>query len=134
MNPTLRLQADNLIARHEEVAALLAEPAVLADAPRFRGLSQEYARLEDLVGTFEAYRRAEQQLSEAQSMREDADPEVRTLAAEEVALAERQLQTLEQRLQRLLLPPDPNDQSDVFLEVRAGTGGERAVDPALALL
>jgi len=126
LNSALRLQVDNLIARHEEVGALLAEPAVLTDTSRFRSLSQEYARLEDLVGTFEAYRRAEQQLDDAQSMREDPDPEVQVLAAEEIALAEQQLQELERRLQRLLLPPDPNDQSDVFLEVRAGTGGDEA--------
>ena len=126
MNESLRAQIDRLLARHEEVGALLADSEILADQGRYRKLSQEYARLQELVDAFTAHRAAEQALRDAQAMRADPDPDVQALAQEEASHCEIKMGALENHIQRLLLPADPHDQSDVFLEVRAGTGGDEA--------
>ena len=126
ITPGLATELERLRDRHREVAALLAEPAVLANAAQFRALSREYARLEDLVATFHACEAAEQRLAEAEGLRQDPEPALRALAMEEAQAAQAELIELKQQLQRLLLPPDPFDASNVFLEIRAGTGGDEA--------
>jgi peptide chain release factor 1 len=126
ITPGLAAELERLRDRHREVAALLAEPGVLANAAQFRALSREYARLEDLVATFHACEAAEQRLAEADELRQDPEPALRALAMEEAQAAQAELVELKQQLQRLLLPPDPFDASNVFLEIRAGTGGDEA--------
>lgn len=126
MKASIRNKLEQLVARHEEVAALLADPEVLADSNRFRVLSQEYAQLEPLSQHFQAYLETQQSLQATQEMLNDDDPDMRTLASEELKVTEAQLEDLEQALQLTLIPPDPHDERNIFLEIRAGTGGDEA--------
>ena len=124
MTPSIRRKLDALAERHEEVGRLLAEPSASADAKRFRELSREYAHLEDVVRNLQAYRAAEAALASAEAMR--ADPELRALADEEVDAQRARLEGLSESLNLSLLPPDPRDDANLFLEIRAGTGGDEA--------
>jgi peptide chain release factor 1 len=117
---------DNLAGRHEEVGALLGDPDILADQERFRGLSQEYSQLSPVVECYQRYKAALDDIAAAQEMQQDADAELRALAEEELARAEARKEQLGLELQRLLLPVDPHDKRNVFLEIRAGTGGDEA--------
>ena len=126
ITPGLAHELERLRDRHREVSALLSDPSVLGDATRMRALGREYAHLEDLVATFHACEAAEARLAEAEALRQDSDPELRALAGEEAETAQQELAHLKHALQRLLLPPDPFDASNVFLEIRAGTGGDEA--------
>jgi len=112
--------------RHEELAALLSDPSVINNQNRFREFSKEYAQLETLVQCFEQYQKSLAALTHARTLLQDSDPEMRELAVEEIKEAEQQQQALEQQLQLLLLPQDPNDQRNVFLEIRAAAGGDEA--------
>jgi peptide chain release factor 1 len=116
----------NLVERHEEVSALLSDAGIIGDQNRFRELSREYARLEPLVRDYQAWRQARTELAEAREMASDSDPEMRALAAEEVGGAEERLELLEQVLKTYLVPRDPLDEANIFLEIRAGTGGDEA--------
>jgi peptide chain release factor 1 len=124
MNPSLRGKLDQLAERHAEVTALLAEPATQKDQAGFRDLSREYAQLEPLVARLAEYRAAEADIDAARELL--SDPEMKNLAADEIAAAEARREELEPELLRLLVPPDPNDQRNVYLEIRAGTGGAEA--------
>jgi peptide chain release factor 1 len=115
-----------LIDRHEEIAGLLADPGVINDQNQFRGLSQEYAQLEPVVNCFQSYNAAKDDLEAAEEMLKDDDADVREMATEEKKEAAGNIETLELELQKLLLPKDPNDDSNIFLEIRAGTGGDEA--------
>ncbi|MGH8496536.1 MAG: peptide chain release factor 1 [Gammaproteobacteria bacterium] len=126
MKPSLRSNLDKLRERFEEIGALLADPDTIADQGRFRDLSREYARLDPLVRDYTAYERLLADLEAAEGMAEDADPAVRTLAREELEqIGERRVR-YEQALQKHLLPRDPHDERNIFLEIRAGTGGDEA--------
>jgi peptide chain release factor 1 len=116
----------NLVERHEEVSALLSDPGVIGDQNRFRELAREYARLEPLVRDYGAWRVAQGDLDAAREMAGDKDPELREMAGEEVALAEARLVGLELALKKHLVPSDPLDEANIFLEIRAGTGGDEA--------
>jgi len=124
MNPSLLGKLDQLAERHAEVTALLAEPAIQSDQARFRDLGREYAQLEPLVMRLSEYREAEADIDTARELL--ADPEMKELAADELAAAEARREALEPELLRLLVPPDPNDERNVYLEIRAGTGGAEA--------
>ncbi len=124
MTPGLRRKLEVLAERHEEVGRLLSDPAVLADNARFRGLSKEYAQLEPVVAALATEAKARADLASAESMR--SDPEMRELADEEVAAAQARLAALDAELALLLIPKDPRDDAGLFLEVRAGTGGDEA--------
>ncbi|WP_434148862.1 peptide chain release factor 1 [Methylocaldum gracile subsp. desertum] len=126
MKPSIRQKLDHLAQRFEEITALLAEPSIQNDQDRFRALSREYAQLNPLVGCFNKYLGAIEDLSYAQSLLDDRDPQVRSLAKEELVDAEDRKEALEKELQILLLPRDPNDERNIFLEIRAGTGGAEA--------
>jgi len=115
-----------LEARHQEISGLLSDPGVVADQNRFRDLSKEYAQLEPVVNCFHKYITNQQALEEAEEMLGNADKELRDLAIEEINNLKTAQQELEAQLQTLLLPQDPNDQRNVFLEIRAGTGGDEA--------
>jgi peptide chain release factor 1 len=116
----------NLIDRHEEISGLLADPDVISDQNQFRGLSQEYAQLEPVVNCFQSYNAAKDDLQAAEEMLKDDDADVREMATEEKKEAAENIETLELELQKLLLPKDPNDDSNIFLDIRAGTGGDEA--------
>ena len=124
MSPTLLRKLQALAERHEEVGRLLADPEVLADAGRFRALSREYAQLEPIAAGLAEQARARRDLQEAEGMR--ADPELRELAEAEIDSARARLARLEEELALLLVPRDPRDEANLFLEVRAGTGGDEA--------
>ncbi|MFP8965779.1 peptide chain release factor 1 [Pokkaliibacter sp. CJK22405] len=126
MKPSLLAKLEALVERHEELGMLLSDASVIADQQRFRAFSREYAELEETVQAFGAFRQAQDDAEEAKAMLKDADPEMRELAEEELETAAVTIEELEGQLQRLLIPKDPNDTSNVFLEVRAGTGGDEA--------
>ncbi|BAU56481.2 peptide chain release factor 1 [Halorhodospira halochloris] len=126
MKETIRDKLERMAERHEEIGAQLADPDVAADPSQFTNLSREYSRLEPVVQDLRAYNKAREDLDAARAMREDSDKEIRALAEEEFASAETELERLEQRLQQHLVPTDPDDGRNVFLEVRAGTGGDEA--------
>jgi peptide chain release factor 1 len=124
MNPSIRSKLERISERFGEVVALLAESETQSDQNRFRDLSREYAQLEPLIAAYSRYREAERDLAAAEEML--ADPEMAALAREEMAAASDRREHLEPEVYRLLVPPDPDDQRNVFLEVRAGTGGAEA--------
>jgi len=123
---SIKNKLESVIERHEEIAGLLAEPETMADQNKFRALSQEYAQLEPVVNSFTAYKSSLVAIDDAKEMLKENDKEIQEMAKEELAEAKKEEQALELTLQKLLLPKDPNDQRNVFLEVRAGTGGDEA--------
>ncbi|MDN3516017.1 peptide chain release factor 1 [Aquisalimonas lutea] len=126
MKESIHARLEQLQERFEEISELLAQPDVIQDQRQFRDLSREYARLETLVATFRRYHRAEDELASAEAMQADADDDIRAMADEEAEAARRRLEELERELEVLLLPEDPNDDANIFLEIRAGTGGDEA--------
>ncbi len=126
MKASLLTKLEHLCGRYEEIAALLADPDVLSDSNRFRALSVEYAQLEPVAKRFMAYQQLLQEARHAQEMLQDTDPDVRAMAYEEQQLIAQRRAQLENDLQMLLLPTDPHDNSNIFLEIRAGTGGDEA--------
>ena len=126
MKPSIHQKLDLLSQRFEEITALLAEPETQNDQDRFRALSKEYAQLNPVVTAFRRYQKTLEAINFAKTLADDPDPEVRELAREELTEAEERQSRQEQDLQVLLLPRDPNDERNIFLEVRAGTGGAEA--------
>jgi peptide chain release factor 1 len=126
MNPSMLAKLEQLASRHEEVGALLATAEIISDNDRFRALSMEYAQLEPVARGYWAYRQVLDDLDEAHDMSRDSDPELRALAQDELLEAEARRAEQERALQLLLLPRDPHDAGNVFLEIRAGTGGDEA--------
>ncbi len=126
MKSSLTTKLASLVDRHEEVAALLGDPETAGDTNRFRELSREYAQLDEVVVAFNAYRSANADVEAAQEMLSDADPELREMAAEELAVSNELVAKIESDLQVLLLPKDKRDSNNVYLEIRAGTGGDEA--------
>ncbi|MEO7068766.1 MAG: peptide chain release factor 1 [Rhodanobacter sp.] len=124
MTPSIRRKLEALAERHEEIGLLLAQPDVIADNNRFRQLSQEYAQLEPVTISLRQHDEANQELAEARSMLDDV--ELHEMAAADVARLEQHLVELDHELEILLLPKDPRDDANLYIEVRAGTGGDEA--------
>lgn len=124
MRPSLRTKLQEISERLEEISALLADPGTQADQNRFRELSKEYAQIEPLANCYREYSSTEQGLAAAQEMLED--PEMAELAELEITQTRARLEELLPQLEQLLIPADPNDQRNIYLEVRAGTGGAEA--------
>lgn len=124
MKSSIVAKLEALQERHEEVEAMLGDASVIADQDRFRALSREYAQLTDVTQCFRAWQRTQDDIETAQLMLEDA--EMRDMAQEELQQARAESEQLEQQLQVLLLPKDPDDERACFIEVRAGTGGDEA--------
>lgn len=112
--------------RYEELAGLLSEAEIITDQNRFRELSKEYAELEPVTQCFASYQQTTEDIEEANNLMQDGDAEMREMAKEELQEAQQSRDQKELELQKLLLPKDPNDASNVFLEIRAGTGGDEA--------
>jgi len=112
--------------RFREVEGLLSDPRVMQDQARYRALTKEHADLKELVDTYEQYRRLEAEVAGSRELLRDPDLEVREMARLEVAELDAELESLGERLRLLLLPRDPNDDKNVILEIRAGTGGDEA--------
>jgi len=126
LNKSLRQKLDQLLDRHEELGALLSDKEIISDQNRFRAFSKEYADIEPVVTCFRKFEQQSSELEDARQMRQDSDSEIREMAESEVSEIENSLNELDQNLQTLLLPKDPNDSNNVFLEIRAGTGGDEA--------
>ncbi len=126
MKESIRFKLESVRDRFEEIAGLLADPEVIADQNQFRDLSREYARVEPVVRTFRQYEDVLGDIAAAEEMANDSDPDVREMGVEELAGLEERREALLLDLQRALIPPDPHDDSNVYLEIRAGTGGDEA--------
>ncbi|ADZ92184.1 peptide chain release factor 1 [Marinomonas mediterranea] len=126
MKESIKFKLESLAERYEELAALLSEADVIMDQNLFRNYSKEYSELEPVVKCFEEYQVVLENLEEAQLMLTDSDPDIKEMGQEELKSGNEQKETLLLDLQKLLLPKDPNDSKNVFLEVRAGTGGDEA--------
>ncbi|HEY6131985.1 MAG TPA: peptide chain release factor 1 [Halioglobus sp.] len=126
MKASLLTKLETLTDRHEEVSALLSDSQTIASQNKFRDLSREFSELEPVVSCYARYSQIKADLEEARQMLDDADPEVREMAREELESGGERLSGLEAQLQTLLLPRDPRDSHNVFLEIRAGTGGDEA--------
>ncbi|MBB72411.1 MAG: peptide chain release factor 1 [Legionellales bacterium] len=126
MKASLQTKLATLLERHEEIAALLSDSDVISDQKRFRDLSKEYAELEPLVACYKHYQQTLESIASSEALINDDDEEMRELAEAELTEANSQREALEIQLQTLLLPQDPNDTCNVFLEIRAGTGGDEA--------
>ncbi len=129
--PVLRLQLERQQLRLAEIDAALADPAVAAQPSQLKQLNREHARLSELVGLWQALERCERELIEARALcdaegSEAADDEMAALAAEEIARCELDQTRLGQALHLALLPADPDDERNAFLEIRAGTGGDES--------
>lgn len=126
MNPSTREKLRQVRDRHEEIHALLSDPGTVARQDEFRRLSIELAEIEPVVVAFDGFRNLESQVEEARQMLKDDDHSIRDMAREELPGLESGLARSEEALRRLLLPRDPNDNRNIFLEIRAGTGGDEA--------
>jgi peptide chain release factor 1 len=126
MKPSLLNKLQQMAERREEIAQELSDPAVIADTDQFRRLSQEYAQLGPLSEGLVRYQQAARECEGLMALRADPDPDMRALADADLPAAQARLAQFEAELQAYLVPRDPLDASNVFLEIRAGTGGDEA--------
>jgi peptide chain release factor 1 len=126
MKPSIYAKLEALTERYEEVQALLGDPGIISDQNRFRSLSREYSQLEQVTQSFGRYQQAEQDLIAAEEMLKDDDPEMREMAMDEIKEAKVLVEQLASELQILLIPKDPKDDNNAFVEIRAGAGGDEA--------
>ncbi len=126
MKDSIQEKLSVLVERFEEIGHLLSEPEVISEQNRFRDLSKEYARLGELARDFGAYRKVEEGIRDAREMQEGDDAELRELGDDELETLLAQREALERRLTAHLIPVDPDDDANLFLEIRAGTGGDEA--------
>lgn len=126
MKASILVKLETLVERYEEVQHLLGDPDVIGDQDKFRALSKEYSQLEEVTKCFQAYQQAQEDLEAAEEMAKEDDEEMREMAQEEIKEAKAAIERLTDELQILLLPKDPNDERNCFLEIRAGAGGDEA--------
>ena len=126
MKDSIRNKLDNLKDRFDELEALLSDADIISDQNRFRDLSKEYAEIEEVVKNYGRFAQVAGEIEQAKEMQKDADPDIREMADEEFRSNTEELQKLELSLQALLLPKDSKDRLNVFIEIRAGTGGDEA--------
>ncbi|EIF8962131.1 peptide chain release factor 1 [Vibrio parahaemolyticus] len=126
MKASILTKLETLVERYEEVQHLLGDPDVIGDQDKFRALSKEYSQLEEVIKCFQAYQQAQDDLAAAEEMAKEDDEEMREMAQEEIKDAKEAIERLADELQILLLPKDPNDDRNCFLEIRAGAGGDEA--------
>jgi peptide chain release factor 1 len=117
---------DQLEKRFDELTRQMADAAVIADAARYRAITKEQSGISEMVATYREWKRIDGELAQARPMLQERDPEMRAMAEEEVARLGPELARVEEEIKILLLPRDPNDDKDVVLEIRAGTGGDEA--------
>ena len=126
MKDSIRFKLESVRERFEEIAGLLADPDVISEQNQFRDLSKEYARVEPIVKLFSEFESLDEDIAAAQEMADDADKDIREMGQEELQGLTIRRDELLLDLQKSLIPPDPYDASNVYLEVRAGTGGDEA--------
>jgi len=122
MKPSILEKLQQLSDRLEEVTHLLGQPEATSDMDNYRKLTREHAELTPVVEVFQNYQLAQSDLADAEEML--SDPEMKDFAAEEIEAAKAKIDMLDTELQKLLLPKDADDDKNIFIEVRAGTGGE----------
>jgi peptide chain release factor 1 len=123
---SIRLRLEKMVDRYEEIGRSLADPAVIGRQRDFRDLSVEYARLTPIAEKFAAFRDLEREQASAREMQNDNDPAMREMGSEEIARLTPVIEQAEDALKMLLIPRDPRDDKNIYLEVRAGTGGDEA--------
>ena len=126
MKSSLLSKLSTLADRHQEIEGLMSVQEVISDQSRFRALAKEHAEISPIIACYEDYRSAESDLSEAEALSQEDDAEMRAMAQDEINTQRQRLSGLEDELNRLLLPKDPDDRANVYLEIRAGTGGDEA--------
>ncbi|MGN6837404.1 PCRF domain-containing protein, partial [Neisseria sp. P0022.S010] len=124
MKPSILEKLQQLSDRLEEVTHLLGQPEATSDMDNYRKLTREHAELTPVVEVFQNYQLAQSDLADAEEML--SDPEMKDFAAEEIEAAKAKIDELDTELQKLLLPKDADDDKNIFIEVRAGTGGDEA--------
>lgn len=126
MKKSLEIKLQQMLERYQEVGRLLSEASVIADQNQFKTLSKEYAQLEPVATCYETYIEAKNNVSSLHELLEGGDKELASMAAEELDSAQKQVEELDEQLQWHLIPKDPDDERNIYLEVRAGTGGDEA--------
>jgi peptide chain release factor 1 len=126
MNKSVYQKLEILVERFEEVQALLSDPDTISNQEKFQALSKEFSQLEVVTSAFHAYQEAEDDFATAEEMLKDDDPDMREMAQEEFKAAKKAVEQMTDELQILLLPRDPKDDNNCFLEIRAGAGGDEA--------
>lgn len=126
MKNSIRTKLETLVERLEEINHLISDPDVINDQNKFMGLTKEHSQLTPVVESFLAFVASEGDIEEAKEMIASGDPDLKEMAQEELPQLEKQVAQYELDLQKMLLPKDPNDEANIFLEIRAGTGGDEA--------
>lgn len=126
MKKSLELKLQQMLERYEEVGRLLSEASIIADQNQFKSLSKEYAQLEPVSQCYESYLEAKNNLDSLNELLESDDKDLATMAEEEIDTVKKQIEELDEQLQWHLIPKDPDDERNIYLEVRAGTGGDEA--------
>ena len=126
VNPNIQEKLEQLLNRQEEIEHLLSTQEIIGDQNRFRDLSIELSELNPVAQTYQNYRELQDELDAANEMLNDSDAEIREMAQEELSGLKESIEKTQVDLQKLLLPKDPNDDRNIFLEIRAGTGGDEA--------
>lgn len=126
MKKSLELKLEQMLERFQEIGRLLSEASVISDQNQFKALSKEYAQLEPVATCYNQYLQAQDNVLSLQELSKGDDEELATLALDEIETAQKELDTLDETLQWHLIPKDPDDERNVYLEVRAGTGGDEA--------
>lgn len=126
MKVSVQRKLESLTERFEEVQALLSDSSATSDQDKYRALTKEYAQLEDVVKCFADFQTAQRDFASAQEMMTEDDAEMREMAQDEYKSSKKRMEDLTQTLQILLLPKDPNDDNNCFVEIRAGAGGDEA--------
>jgi peptide chain release factor 1 len=117
---------EGLEARFEQLTATMADPVVISDGEQYRKIAKSRSDIEEIVSKYQEWKKADADYQQAKSMMEEADPDLRAMAQEEIARLEPELAAMEGDMRVLLLPKDPNDDKNIVLEIRAGTGGDEA--------
>jgi peptide chain release factor 1 len=117
---------EQMEARYEELGRLLSDPTLVNDQKKFQATAKQHRDLEPVVEQFREHRKVKEGIAEAKAMLAESDPEIKAMAAEELAALEPRLEPIEEALKVMLLPKDPNDDKNIIIELRAGTGGDEA--------
>ncbi|MDB2544199.1 peptide chain release factor 1 [Woeseiaceae bacterium] len=126
MKDSIRRKLEITSERLEEISALLSDPDVISDQNKFRALSQEYSQIEPVSNLFNEFKSLNEDLSIAEEMKHDKDVDIRDMGKDEYTIIEEKISSLLMDIKRSLIPVDPHDASNIFLEIRAGTGGDEA--------
>jgi peptide chain release factor 1 len=121
-----REKLDELEARFELLTEQMADPAIIADGDTYRKTAKSRSDIEEIVGRYREWRKADADFAQAKTMLDESDPDLREMANEEIARLTPEIESLEKEIRVLLLPKDPNDDKNIVLEIRAGTGGDEA--------